>query len=59
MKDLILNILMEKTYTEFRYVGGGDEPEIIVFKFSEDINRITFLSQVADEIVVALNKIQK
>lgn len=36
MRDLILNVLLNNTEVEGRYIGGGPEPNIIVFKDSED-----------------------
>ncbi len=56
MKEVILKILLSNTEMEGRYVGGGDEPSIIVFKFSEDCDKEGFLSQIADEIVSELEK---
>ena len=54
MKEAILKVLLENTDTEGRYIGGGDEPVLIVFKYSEDCDKESFLSQIADEIVNAL-----
>lgn len=54
MKEAILKVLLENTNTEGRYVGGGDEPTIIVFKYSEDCDKESFLSKIADEIIEAL-----
>jgi hypothetical protein len=54
MKEKILKYLLENTDVEGRYVGGGDEPQIIVFKWSEDIDKEVFLSQVADDLERAL-----
>lgn len=56
MKDKILQILLENTHTESRYVGGGDEPSIIVFKDSEDYDKETYLNRIAHEIAKALEK---
>ncbi len=56
MKKEILKVLSDNTETELRYVGGGNEPEIIVFTDSEDYNKEDFLSKIADEIVTALDK---
>ena len=56
IKETILKVLMENTKTEFRYVGGGDEPSIISFDCSEDCDKEIFLSDIATEIVIALDK---
>ncbi len=56
MKEAILKILLENTKTEGRYIGGGEEPVIIVFKDSEDRNKEEYLSQIADEIVASIGK---
>ena len=56
MKEAILKVLLENTDTEGRYIGGGDEPIIIMFKNSEDCDKESFLSQIGDEIVSALEK---
>lgn len=56
MKEAILKVLLENTDTEGRYVGGFDEPIIIMFKNSEDSDKKIFLSQIANEIVSALEK---
>jgi hypothetical protein len=55
MKEQILKILLENTETEGRYIGGGDEPIIIVFKDSEDCNRESYLSNITDQIVNSLD----
>ncbi len=51
MKEAILKVLMNNTDTEGRYIGGGDEPIILVFNDSADCDKETYLSQIADEIV--------
>lgn len=56
MKEKILKILLENTDTEGRYIGGGEEPSIIVFKNSEDCDKEKFLSQIAEEIANELNQ---
>jgi hypothetical protein len=56
MKEAILKVLLENTDTEELYVGGGLGPIIIMFKNSEDCDKESFLSQIADEIVSALEK---
>jgi hypothetical protein len=56
MKEAILKVLLENTDTEELYVGGGLGPMIIMFKNSEDCDKESFLSQIADEIVSALEK---
>lgn len=50
MKEKILKYLQENTDVEGRYIGGGDEPQIIVFKWSEDVDKEVFLSQIANDI---------
>jgi hypothetical protein len=50
MKDKILKYLLENTDVEGRYIGGGDEPQIIVFKWSDDTDKEVFLSQIAEDI---------
>lgn len=50
MKDKILKYLLENTDVEGRYIGGGDEPQIIVFKCSDDMDKKVFLSQIAEDI---------
>jgi hypothetical protein len=54
MKEAILKVLLENTDTEGRYIGGGEEPVIIVFKHSEDQDRKEFLFRIADEIVASM-----
>jgi hypothetical protein len=59
MKEAILKVLLENTDTEELYIGGGRGPIwtiIILFKNSEDCDKESFLSQIADEIVSALEK---
>ncbi len=51
MKKAILKILNANTHTEGRYIGGGDEPQIIVFTNSDDCEKEKFLSQIADDII--------
>ena len=50
MKDKILKYLLENTYVEGRYIGGGDELQIIVFKWSDDKDKEVFLTQIAEDI---------
>jgi hypothetical protein len=52
----ILKVLMDNTDTEGRYIGGGEEPVIIMFKNSEDCNKEIFLTQIANEIAGALGE---
>jgi RNAse (barnase) inhibitor barstar len=56
MKEAILKVLLENTDTKGRYIGNGDEPIMIMFKNSEDCDKESFLSQIADEIVRLLDK---
>lgn len=56
MKEKILKYLLENTDVEGRYIGGGDEPQIIVFKWSEDTDKEVFLSQVAEDIERLVNE---
>lgn len=55
MKEKILAYLMENTIIENRYIGGGDEPSIIVFKDSDWSDKETYLSEIADELVMLIN----
>ena len=56
LKQSILKVLEENTQIEGRYIGGGEEPAIIVFKHSEDQDKTRFLSQIVDEILKAIKK---
>jgi hypothetical protein len=56
MKEVILQYLIENTEVEYRYTGGGEEPQIIVLKWSEDREVKEFLDEVATEIEEALAK---
>lgn len=55
-KEKILNYLLENTHVEGRYTGGGDEPQIIVFKWSDDVDKEVFLSQFADDLARAVEE---
>lgn len=59
MKEAILKILKEETSVEGRYIGGGDEPAIIVFTRGDDCDKDIFLDGIADEIVKEIEKSQK
>ena len=48
--EQILQILLDFTEKEERYIGGGDGPNIIYFKGSEDKNPKEFLSKISDRI---------
>ena len=54
MKETILRILLENTDIEGRYVGGGEEPAVIIFPDSENCDKENYLSAIADEIVNAI-----
>ena len=54
MKEIILNFLLENTEVEGRYIGGGDEPQIVVFTESEDWQREDFLKTIAERLEVLL-----
>ncbi len=56
MKEAILKVLLNNTDTEGRYIGGGDEPQIIFFRNSEDCDKELFLSQIANEIIKEIEK---
>jgi hypothetical protein len=56
MKEKILKYLLENTNVEGRYIGGGDEPQIIVFKYSEDEYKEAFLSEIAADIERLVNE---
>lgn len=47
----IFETLMKLTHVEGRYIGGGDEPQIIVFTNSEDCDKESFLKSLAAEIL--------
>ena len=47
---------MKNTDVEGRYIGGGDEPQIIIFKWSEDTDKEVFLTQIATEIEALANE---
>lgn len=59
MKDAILKILKAETHVEGRYIGGGDEPAIIVLTNSDDQDKDIFLNSLADEIVKEIEKSKK
>lgn len=54
MREKILEILMYHTDYERRYIGGGDEPTIIVFDNSEDCSKERYLKSIAEEIATEL-----
>jgi hypothetical protein len=54
-KDIILKFLLENTEVEGRYIGGGDEPQIITFPESEDCDVNGFLTVMAERLEVLLN----
>lgn len=47
----VFNILKNKTQVEGRYIGGGDEPQIISFIDSEGCDHDSFIRSIAVEIV--------
>jgi len=53
-RNIILKILLDYTRIESIYVGGGPEPEIIVFKGSEDKNKKLYLSKIAEIIALKI-----
>ena len=56
MKEMVLQILLDFTETEERYIGGANGPEILYFKGSENKNSKEFLSKIADRMIYTLNK---
>lgn len=58
MKEIILKFLLENTEVEGRYIGGGDEPQIVVFPESEDWQREDFLNTIAERLEVLLQDTQ-
>lgn len=56
MKEMVLQILLDFTETEERYIGGGNGSKILYFKGSEDKNPKEFLSKIADRMIYTLNK---
>jgi hypothetical protein len=58
MKEIILQFLLENTDVEGRYVGGGEEPQLIVFPESEDCNVNGFLTIMAERLEALLHSNQ-
>jgi hypothetical protein len=58
MKEKILEILKQNTHIELKYLGGEDEPIIVVNNSNglEESDKDWFLGQIADEIVIALTE---
>lgn len=54
MKEIILKFLLENTEVEGRYIGGGDEPQIVVFPESEDWQREDFCNSMAQRLEALL-----
>ncbi len=54
MKDIIKKFLLENTQVEGRYVGGGEEPQIVVFPVSEDWDREDFCNTMAERLETLL-----
>jgi len=50
MKEIILKFLLENTEVEGRYIGGGDEPQIVVFPESEDWQKEDFCNSMAERL---------
>ena len=55
MKDLILKYLLENTELVNK-ASGGNDPSVISFKFSEEEDKETFLSRIAEEISATAKK---
>ena len=58
MKEIILKFLLENTEVEGRYIGGGDEPQIIVFPESDGWQRESFLNSIAEQLEALLKDTQ-
>lgn len=55
MKSKILKYLLENTELVNK-ASGGNDPSVISFKFSEEEDKETFLSRIAEEISATLEK---
>ena len=58
MKAEILKLLIDSTHYENRYIGGGEEPRIIVFDDCDDENKEQYLSYVADKIINSISNLK-
>jgi hypothetical protein len=54
MKEIILQFLLENTEVEGRYIGGGEEPQIITFPESEDWDKNDFCNTLSERLEALL-----
>jgi hypothetical protein len=58
MKKIIEQFLSDNLQQEYRYVGGGDEPSILVLKGSDkkDLTHAKLIAKKATELEKLINK---